>query len=261
MKKIAFIGFGRMAQALYLGFSRAAKVQADACYVVEPFEANADKARQLGLKPVSIEEANEKCEYLFVCVKPQQLEAVLEQLKFSQDQVIISILAGKTLAHFQKNSAAKLALVRVMPNTPALIGYGATGLYFNEEVKTEDKAFISDLFESVGEIICVDQEALIDDVTAISGSGPAFCYQLAQDWVSADIALNPKDAMKLVAQTLIGAGKMLQHHPEPNALITAVKSPGGTTEAGLDQYEKENISKSFQKVVETTVQKAKLLSQ
>lgn len=260
MKKIGFVGFGRMAQAMYLGFERSKKVEASQCMVVEPCEENAQKALSLGLKLAALEVVSRQSDYLFICIKPQQLDALLEELQISADTLVISILAGKKLRHFEANLQSELGLVRVMPNTPALLGCAATGLFFNKHVKNEDKQFIKECFESIGTVLQVEEESLIDDITAISGSGPAFCYQLAKDWSEADLSLSHKDALALVAQTFIGAGTMLLAHPDPNALIAAVKSPGGTTAAGLEHYEKSNLGDAFKKVVTQCLLRAKELS-
>ena len=260
MKDIGFIGFGRMAQALYKGFERAGMACSERCRVVEPSEKNRDRAKTLGLCVVELDQIAEQCDWVFICVKPQQLETLLKEFLFHKRSVLISILAGKKLQHFECLSKDLFPMVRVMPNTPALLGEGATGMFFNACVSQEDKQQLIACFESVGEVVCVENEDLIDDITAISGSGPAFCYQLAKDWSLSGLALSEKDALKLIAQTFIGAGKMLQKEAKPEALIKAVKSPGGTTEAGLCRYEQENIGKAFQKVVMDTLLKAKALS-
>ena len=175
---------------------------------------------------------------LLMAVKPQVMEAVFPPLArlVGPDTVVLSIAAGRTIASFEKHLPKGTAVVRAMPNTPAAVGRGITGCAANGHVTAAQKVLCTDLLQAIGEVVWVDREALIDAVTAVSGSGPAYAFLLAETMAAAGVkaGLPAELSAKLARWTVAGAGELL-HHSELDAgtLRKNVTSPGGTTAAAL----------------------------
>ena len=259
MKKVAFIGFGAMAQALYDGMRKQGVLDPKDVLIVEMEPKKAQSACNEGASLVSLAELN--CAHMiWCCVKPQHVEALMQDLSLNKSSVLISIVAGAALSRFEQYE--KQALVRVMPNTPAQLGKGASGVFFNDVVSLEDKEAILKALNSVGLAIQVNEESHIDMVTALSGSGPAFFYQMVVDMMSfsKQNGFDEAQAQTLLAQTLIGAGEMLiKTGKKPDELIAQVKSKGGTTEAGLNCYDEQKIGDSLKELLDATLARAKAL--
>lgn len=259
MKKIAFIGFGAMAQALYQGMRKQGVLNPKDVLIVELESEKAKRACNEGARLVSLDSLDD-ADMIWCCVKPQHVDALMQSLSLNQKSVLISIVAGASLSRFE--TSAKQPLVRVMPNTPAQLGKGASGVFFNDFVNLEDKDIIFKALNSVGLAIQVTEESHIDIVTALSGSGPAFFYQMVLDMISFSKkhGFDEAQAQALLAQTLIGAGEMLKKTgKKPDELIAEVKSKGGTTEAGLNCYDEQKIGGSLKELLDATLARAKAL--
>lgn len=244
MDKIGFVGSGNMAEALIKGII-AANIYAPENVFIS--DIRAERLEYLTEKyAVTAVENNaglaEKVETLVLSVKPQNMSDALESIKdaVGGEKLIISIAAGIKVAKIAA-VLGDIAIVRVMPNTPALIGEGASALYANERAKPlPDKAL--SIFSSVGKAVIVDNEDLIDAVTAVSGSGPAYYFLLMEEMVKAGVKLGlPEDVAKdLVLQTAKGAGLLAveadKNNESPAELRRKVTSPGGTTEAALKVF-------------------------
>jgi pyrroline-5-carboxylate reductase len=178
-----------------------------------------------------------KVDTCIVAIKPQILKGEARALAAIADKALmISIAAGTSIAALQKAWGAKARIVRAMPNTPGAIGRGITGLYAAKGVGPKDKAKADALLKALGETVWVKSEALIDSVTALSGSGPAYVFHLVEAMTAAGMAagLKPAEAEKLARATVAGAGALLAADKAGAAeLRIAVTSPGGTTEAAL----------------------------
>ena len=175
---------------------------------------------------------------IVAAVKPQVMDQVFPQLaKFAAlNTVVLSIAAGRSIASFEKHLAPGIAVVRAMPNTPAAIGRGITGAVGNRYVTAEQKALCDTLLGAVGDVVWVDDEQLIDAVTAVSGSGPAYVFLLAECLAEAGRAagLDAETAAKLARATVSGAGELLRQSASDAATLRQnVTSPGGTTAAAL----------------------------
>lgn len=175
---------------------------------------------------------------IIAAVKPQVMEQVFPPLAklAGPNTVVLSIAAGKSIASFEKHLSPGAAVVRAMPNTPAAIGRGITGAAANAAVTPAQKAACDALLSAVGEVVWVDDERLIDAVTAVSGSGPAYVFYLAECLAEAGRAAGlPADlAMQLARATVTGAGELMYRSPLPAATLRQnVTSPGGTTAAAL----------------------------
>ena len=241
---IAFIGGGNMARSLIGGLVARGQVPA-ALRVAEPVPALRDAlAAQFGV-PVfaTAAEAATGAGTWVLAVKPQVLRAVCEELApLAQDQrpLLVSIAAGITSGQIDRWLGGGQAVVRTMPNTPALLGAGATGLYANPAVDAVGRQSAQALMQATGITAWITDEALMDAVTAVSGSGPAYVFLLAEALQAAGEAqgLAPETARALVNQTLLGAARMLDGSDEPAALLRQrVTSPGGTTQAAIETFE------------------------
>jgi pyrroline-5-carboxylate reductase len=175
---------------------------------------------------------------ILVAVKPQVMDQVFPPLAklVGPETVILSIAAGKTVASFEKYLPAGTAVVRAMPNTPAAIGRGVTVCFPNAHVTSEQRAACQSLLAAVGDVGWVEKESLIDAVTAVSGSGPAYVFLLAECLAEAgrSVGLTPELARRLADATVAGAGELLsQSHLDAATLRKNVTSPNGTTAAAL----------------------------
>ncbi len=175
---------------------------------------------------------------IIAAVKPQAMDSVFPGLAklAGPDTLVLSIAAGKTLSSFEKHLPQGAAVVRAMPNTPAAIGRGITVCVANANVSDAQRALATSLLEAVGEVGWVDDEGLMDAVTAVSGSGPAYVFLLAEAMAAAGVAqgLDADLAARLARATVAGAGELLRQSPESAAQLRQnVTSPGGTTAAAL----------------------------
>lgn len=216
-------------------------IKAENIMVSEP---NAEKGEQLksqfGIMVTnSNNELVEQSDVIVLAVKPQSMHEMLKPLvdSFSQqNKLIISVAAGIQIQSIEKWLNSKQAVVRVMPNTPALVGAGASGLYANESVNPEQKTITKTLMNAVGKSVWVENETDIDSVTALSGSGPAYFMLFIQSLTNAAIeaGLDANSAKQLAVDTAAGAAELIRQSPDSlDELITKVTSPGGTTEQAL----------------------------
>jgi len=237
---LLLVGCGKMGGALLDGWLRAAMVAR--VLVVEPAglpPSFRDREEVLhAVSPVEVP-ADFKPDVVVIAVKPQAMDAAtvgLERFK-APGVVFLSIAAGKTVAYFERKLGADAAIVRAMPNTPAAIGRGMTAAFANPRVSADERARCDALLGAVGETGWVEDEALIDAVTAVSGSGPAYVFHLVEAMAAAGVALGlpPELATKLARVTVSGSGELLRLSPDTaEDLRRAVTSPGGTTQAALD---------------------------
>jgi pyrroline-5-carboxylate reductase len=215
-------------------------LDASAVLVFDP-APSADTRAMLERVGIAIAErprGGETAAAIVIAVKPQAIAEVLPGFRplVGAETVALSIAAGTTLANLEAG-LGDAALVRAMPNTPAQIGRGITAAVANLRVTPADKALVTALLEAVGEVVWVEEEALIDAVTAVSGSGPAYVFLLAECLAEAGVeaGLPPDIAAQLARATVAGAGELLRRSDLPHhQLRHNVTSPGGTTAAALD---------------------------
>ncbi|MGN6153731.1 MAG: pyrroline-5-carboxylate reductase [Lysobacteraceae bacterium] len=241
---IAFIGGGNMARSL-IGGLLARGTAADAIRVSEPVDALRDGlSRDFGVATTADNaEAAGPAGLWVLAVKPQVMRAVCEALAPLAQQsrpLVVSIAAGITAAQLQRWLGGGIAVVRTMPNTPALLGAGVTGLFASTEVDANGRERAAGLLASAGKTVWIDDEAKMDAVTATSGSGPAYVFLLAEAMQAAAEAegLPAEAARTLVLETVLGAARMLTESGEPaGELRRRVTSPGGTTQAAVETFE------------------------
>ena len=241
---VAFIGGGNMARSL-IGGLVARGVAATSIRVAEPVAELRDSlTRDFGIHTFTdnATAAANATTWVFA-VKPQVIRAVCEALAPAAQAarpLVVSIAAGITAAQLERWLGGNLAVVRTMPNTPALLGAGVTGLFANDRVDDAQCVQAAELLEAAGRTVWIDDEALMDAVTAVSGSGPAYVFLLAEAMQAAAEAegLPAEAARTLVQHTLLGAARMLVENDEmPSELRRRVTSPGGTTQAAIATFE------------------------
>ena len=244
LSPVAFIGGGNMARSL-IGGLVARGGDADAIRVAEPVEVLREALqRDFGVRSHDhAADAADGASVWLLAVKPQVMRSVcsaLAPLAQAQRPLVISIAAGITASQLDLWLGGGQALVRAMPNTPALLGAGITGLYANAAATQAQRARAAALLDAVGPTVWIAEEARMDAVTAVSGSGPAYVFLLAEAMQAAGVAqgLAPEAARALVNQTLLGAATMLTRSEEDAAVLRArVTSPGGTTQAAIETFE------------------------
>jgi len=238
---LVLVGGGRMGAAMLSGWL-AGGLDPSAVMVVEPFAQAQESLREAypGLTVVDgMGDVSTAPSVVILAVKPQIMAEVMPPLVAWPDALFVSIAAGKTLAFFQEHLGADRSIVRVMPNTPAAVGAGISVAVGNDHIKPTDRALVSALLQAVGMVDWVEDEALIDAVTAVSGSGPAYVFLLTECMAQAGIeaGLSPELAGRLARQTVIGSGTLMQHDDaDAGTLRKNVTSPGGTTQAALSIF-------------------------
>ena len=246
--KISFIGGGNMASALIGGLIHQG-AQASNIFVADPFEGTRDRLKTefkvLSKENISaLSEHIQQSDVLVLAVKPQQFKEAAAELNpvlqaASKKPLCLSVAAGirtQDMGRWLNHQR----LIRAMPNTPALIGQGMTGLFASPEASAEDRLHAENICAAVGKITWVDNEKQIDDITAVSGSGPAYVFAFLEALEKAGIAqgLSPEQARLLASQTVIGAATLAtQSTDTPAVLREKVTSKGGTTYAALQVLE------------------------
>ncbi|WP_182357933.1 pyrroline-5-carboxylate reductase [Tomitella gaofuii] len=253
MTRIAVVGGGRIGEALVSGLLAGGR-QARDLVITERFEARGrELASEYGIRVTqSIADAAEGAAVLVVAVKPNDVDSVLAEVAEYQetsddDQLIVSLAAGITTARFEQLLPAGTAVVRVMPNTPMLVGQGASAITPGRHATAVHMDLVEELMGAVGMVRRV-KESSMDAVTAVSGSGPAYFFLAIEAMVDSGVALGLTRpvARDLAIQTLVGAGAMLAESGETaTELRAAVMSPGGTTAAAIRQFEKDGLRSAF----------------
>jgi len=266
--KITFLGGGNMATAL-IGGLRKQHYSAAAMQVVEPIEALRDNLTEtFGVRCCAeIDKSAMSCEILVLAVKPQQARNALapvagafrEQLT---SQLVVSIAAGVRLADMSRWLGGYHQLVRCMPNTPAVIGAGITGLYADPAVDHEGRETAEKILRAVGNTLWVADEAQMDAVTAVSGSGPAYVFYFieALQQAAQTLGFNPSAARVLAIETFVGAAKLAEQTPENvSVLRERVTSKGGTTEAALNSFAASGIHEAILRGVKAAAERGREL--
>lgn len=236
--KICFVGGGNMASALIGGMLAKGYAAADIAVVELQAEARARLADRFGVHTHAALDADAlACDLLVLAVKPQQMrEALAPAVGKLSGQVVVSIAAGLRLGDMARWLGGYTRLVRCMPNTPALIGAGVTGLFADASVSAAEREAVGQVLASVGEIVWIADEAQMDAVTAVSGSGPAYVFHFIEALEAAGVSLgfDGETARKLAIGTVLGAAKLAAGSDEsPAVLRERVTSKGGTTAAAL----------------------------
>ena len=251
-----------MAAALAKGFVNAGLVSPDSLIGSDPVPAGREAfSRSVGCETTdSNADVLGKAKVVFLAFKPHQLDEATEAVRdqFDESHLVISILAGVRLAKLDAACGGRTRLVRVMPNTPALVGEGACGYALGQAATTEDGELVKRLLSAVGVAYEVN-ESLIDAVTGLSGSGPAYGYMIIEALSDGGVAAGlPRDiSTRLAAQTMLGAAKMvLETGKHPGELKDMVCSPGGTTIEGVHELEEGGVRSALINAVRAATERA-----
>lgn len=265
-KKLAVIGSGAMGSALVRGLIQSGKLKAEQIVASDIDEARLKQVQPFGVQTTSDNKlAVRQSDIVLLCVKPQVIDEVLVDIAPAVDpqrHCVISIAAGITIARIESALPENTPVIRVMPNTPAQVLAGASAIALGTNATELHRQIAHEIFSAVGLVVDVP-EKLIDAVTALSGSGPAYVFVFAEALADAGVNLGlPREvALKLAAQTLLGAAKMLlETGRHPAELKDMVTSPGGTTIAALSVLERNAFRGAIIEAVAAAHQRAKELA-
>jgi pyrroline-5-carboxylate reductase len=265
-KKLAILGTGMMGGALARGLAGSGSIPASDIVL---FDKETDKSTKLAgelgaAAAATLEEAVQAAEAIIIAVKPQIVAEVLERTGavIGQEQLVISVAAGVGTAKIEAALPDGVPVIRTMPNTPALIGEGATGLCRGTHATDEHAALARAYFSVVGKTVMVEEKQ-IDAVTGLSGSGPAYVFMMIEALSDGGVKAGlPRDTARLLAaQTVLGAAKLvLESDEHPARLKDNVVTPGGTTIAGLAVLERAGFRAALIDAVEAAANRSKELS-
>lgn len=261
MTTIGFIGAGNMASAIIKGISGSALAKELEVYVTDIDLAKAQALSQYGAKALtSGREVAEKCRYVVLVVKPQQLDGVLRDIAdcVTPDTVLISNCAGISGAFIKSRVGESAKVVLVMPNTPLFLGAGATAMSFAEPTTRAEFEFARAIYAACGIVEEVPYDRM-KEVIAINGSSPAFIYLFVRGFIEygASVGLSADAVMRLFSQTLIGSAKMMtESGMTVEELIKQVSSPGGTTLAGLEELYRGDLTGVVDKACKACTKRA-----
>ena len=261
MFKVGIIGVGNMGEAILKGLVEKAKINAPDIVITDINQERVkDLIEKYNVAGSDIRRVVKLSKIIFLAVKPKDLESTLEPVEdlFTEDKILISVLAGVKIEKIKK-IIDKPFIVRIMPNTPALIGEGVIGVSFEKNI--EEKDYILSLLKTLGEVYEVKEE-LLDAITGLSGSGPAYVFTfidaLAQGGVK--MGLSYDMALKIATQTVLGSAKLLKETMQhPAVLRDKITSPAGTTIYGLHELERKNFKDAVISAVESATKRSKEL--
>jgi pyrroline-5-carboxylate reductase len=260
--KIGFLGAGQMATALARGWLAAGLMTPQTCRASDPVPAARTRFTEHTRCQVSTDnrEVVTASDVLVLAVKPQAVPDLLTEIRGSvaDRHLVVSICAGVPLRQLAAGLSPAVRIVRVMPNTPCLVGASATAFAPGPGCRPEDASLVERLFAAVGKAFALP-ESLLDAVTGLSGSGPAFVYVMIEALADGGVRMGlPRDAaLALAAQTVLGSARMvLETGQHPGLLKDAVASPGGTTIAGLHALERGGVRAAFMDAVEAATKRS-----
>lgn len=264
---IGFIGTGRIAQALIAGLSK------DEGIALSGYDKDSEAlqrvAIQFGIRPESsIGDLAGKASIIIIAVKPYQVAEVLGELKpaLGEDHLLVSVAAGISTEFITSHCPADTRVIRVMPNTPAFVGQGMTALCKGAHATGEDLSLAEKIFSSIGRTAVIEESGM-DAATAVSGSGPAYMFRIIDSLAEGGSAcgLDRDAALLLAAQTMLGAATMVLEERKspggksPEELLKQVTTPGGTTEAGLREMDRNGIREVLIGTVKAAAEKSREL--
>lgn len=253
-----------MGGAILGGLISSGAVKRDAAVGFDNDPAKCAVARKKYAIAISGVEALAHCDIVILAVKPQNMEGVLEEISlYGGDRLYISIAAGITTARIEKTLGARPRVIRVMPNTPALVGEGISALCKGRYASAKDLKAADEIFSGVGETVNIS-EKYFDLVTAVSGSGPAYFFYLKEALIGAALRLgmDRATARKLVSKTALGAARLLMESgSDPEDLRRRVTSKGGTTEQAIKVFERSGMKKIVEKAVMAAAKRSRQLSE
>ena len=262
--KLGVVGVGHMGEAILRGVVESQCLPHNSIVAYDPVRKREQVlAMEFGILCAENNTIPGACPHVLLAVKPQVMSEVLEEIRpvVREDATVISIAAGITTSFIDERLGGKGHIVRVMPNTPMTVGAGVAAVAGGPRATPEDVHWTQRLFASSGLAVVMD-ESLMDVVTGLSGSGPAYLFFLVEAMVAAAVAegMDPDVAEMLATQTCIGAGKLLSKTKErPEELRAAVATPGGTTERAMNALDDAGVKDSFIAAVRAAAQRSREL--
>jgi pyrroline-5-carboxylate reductase len=257
---IGFIGGGNMAEAMIKGITQSGKRDITVSELRDERRAYLENTYNVKATPDN-KEVVRNCDIIIIAVKPQNMDEVTGEIAglITPEKLIISIAAGITLSYLSSRLKTS-QIIRVMPNTPALVQEGISVLSLCECFEDKQMSLVRGIFMSIGKVLVLP-EKYMDAVTAVSGSGPAFIALFVEKMTDAGIkaGLSKENASELSVQTLIGTAKLLETGMPPDKLREMVTSPGGTTAAGLKVFEERGFSDMMNAVIQGAAEKSREL--
>lgn len=262
--KITILGCGNMGSAYARSFRKYGLVKAEDLLLIARSEARREQLSAFGRVSPHVEPTVSESDLVIVAVKPQDFGTVAPSLKLvlRPAQVVLSIMAGITLQRL-RDELAHDTVVRAMPNAPARIGMGITAYATGAELSMRQTLMVEQLLNCTGRALHLGDEKLLDPVTALSGSGPAYFFEVVRvlTATAVELGLAPHVADALVKQTMLGSFHLMEHADRsPEELIQAVMSKGGTTEAAFKVFEQGDLAGTLKKAVQAASERAKELS-
>ncbi len=266
LPRIVLIGCGNMGRSLAGGLIQAGW-SADALHGIDPEPEQREKLKLQTEISVTADgtAAVSRADVVVLAVKPQGMRDTVRELGEALRQhrpLVITVAAGVRIESIQSWIGAPVPLVRAMPNTPALLGASATGLYCTADVTAAQRLLAERILGAVGIVQWVEKEALLDVITALSGSGPAYFFLMMEGLIRAgvELGLSPAQALTLTVQTALGAARMAAAGADPADLRRQVTSPGGTTEAGVRILEENGLQETLVRAVQAARQRSEELA-
>lgn len=263
-KKIAFIGAGNMGSAIIRGLIKSGSVKPRQIVAADK-DQNRLKTLARDLK-IGVTKDNRKaadsCDVIVLAIKPQVMDEALASIGKVGAKTVLSIAAGVTIDRIREGLGKKARVVRSMPNTPALAGAGIAALCPGPDVRASDLKTVKEILDAVGETVVVEKEELLDTVTGLSGSGPAYVFLMIEALAGGGVmmGLDRATALKLAAHTVLGSAKLLiETGKHPAELRDMVTSPGGTTAAGLEVLEIAGMRGAFLEAVRAATERSEEL--
>ncbi len=265
MINVGFIGAGNMGYAIMKGIAESSVSNEIKLYAFDVYAPVLDRLDEFGaVKCTDAVSVVNNCKYVFLAIKPQQLDEVLDNISaaVSKDTVIVSICAGITDEYIASKTVDDAKVVLVMPNTPLLLGEGATALSRSDNVSDEEFELVCSIFGSCGEYAVISKDKM-KEIIAINGSSPAFIYLYAQAFVdyAKSVGIDGEVAKSLFAKSLIGSAKMITDSGKSiDELIEMVSSKGGTTIAGLEKLREGGLPEAVNECCKACTKRAYELS-
>lgn len=262
--KVGFIGAGNIATAIFSGIIGSGYIKPENVIVFDSISEKTStfalKGAKVGLSAVDV---TKQSDFVFLTVKPQIYAQIIDSIKsVSNDTCFIDVAAGISISYIKELLGYNAPVIRVMPNTPLMYGLGASALVKEDPVTDEQFSFVRGCFESSG-VTCVVKEELIDIITAVSGSAPAYIMRVMKTFIDFAVGqgMNSEDAEKMILSVFSGTAKMVECDPRTiDELIRMVTSPKGTTEAGLSSLDANMFDNVLEDCLKSTVKRAKELS-
>ena len=264
MAKIGFLGCGNMASAFIKGLTEKGNVPFSDLMIHTRTKEKAAEFLRSGAEWCETPEMLASCPILFLCVKPQQVEEPLRRMAghLSENALVVTMLAGKKISYFETVLGTNVHIIRMMPNTPLLLGCGATAVSVGANVTAEERAWISSVVGLLGEVAFIEEEQM-DAIVAVNGSSPAYFYRFAESmiaWAKGQ-GIDENAASRLVIQSMFGSARMMaESGKSPAQLIRDVSSPGGTTLAALGSFDRDDLEAVVSRAMDACKNRSEELS-